>query len=106
MGVKVNLPALANIISRWSNSNQDQNTENRQYLTTASDTNTCRYGSHSYDCNSTHIMLRDLLTQIAWNKNWLLILDTPKHVDSENIKLKIGCGTVLYQLFSKRDFNS
>jgi hypothetical protein len=24
-----------------------------------------------------HIMLKDLLTQIAWNKKWLLILDTP-----------------------------
>jgi hypothetical protein len=55
-------------------------------------------------------MLRDLLTQIAWNKKWLLILDTPEqtpeHVDSENIKLKIGCGSFLYQLFSKRDLNS
>jgi hypothetical protein len=39
-----------------------------------------------------HIILRDLLTQIAWNKKWLLILDTSEHVDSENIKLKIGCG--------------
>jgi hypothetical protein len=29
-----------------------------------------------------HIMLRDLLTLIAWNKKWLLILDTPEHVDS------------------------
>jgi hypothetical protein len=38
-------------------------------------------------------MLRDLLTQIAWNKKWLLILDTPEHVDSENIK----------KLFSKRN---
>jgi hypothetical protein len=51
-----------------------------------------------------HIMLRDLLTQIAFNKKWLLILDTPKYVDSENIKLKIGRRTFLYQLFSKRDF--
>jgi hypothetical protein len=49
-------------------------------------------------------MLRDLLTQIAWNKKWLLILDTPEHEDSENIKLKIGCGSFLYQLFSKRHF--
>jgi hypothetical protein len=48
----------------------------------------------------THIMLRDELTQIAWNKKWLLILDTPEHVDSENIKFKIGCGSVFYQ----RDF--
>jgi hypothetical protein len=40
-------------------------------------------------------MLRDLLTQIAWNKKWLLILDTlildTLH-DSENIKLNICCG--------------
>jgi hypothetical protein len=43
-----------------------------------------------------HIMLRDLLTQTAWNKKRLLILDTPEHVDSENIKLKIGYGSFLY----------
>jgi hypothetical protein len=54
--------------------------------------------------NLGHIMLRDLLTQIAWNKKWLLILDTPEHVDSKNIKWIIGCGSFLYQLFSKRDF--
>jgi hypothetical protein len=30
----------------------------------------------------------------------LLILDTPEHVDSENIKLKIG-----FRSFSKRDFH-
>jgi hypothetical protein len=34
-----------------------------------------------------HIMLRDLLTQKCAQK---LILDTPVHVDLENIKLKIG----------------
>jgi hypothetical protein len=33
-----------------------------------------------------------------------LVLDTPKHVDSEYINLKIGYGSSLYQLFSKRDF--
>jgi hypothetical protein len=34
-----------------------------------------------------HIMLRDLLTQKCVNKKrLLLILDTPEHVDSENIK--------------------
>jgi hypothetical protein len=32
-----------------------------------------------------------------------LILDSPEHVDSENIKLKIG---YLYQLFAKCDLNS
>jgi hypothetical protein len=38
-----------------------------------------------------HIMLRDLLTQKCVHKKRLLILDTPEqHVDSENIKLKIG----------------
>jgi hypothetical protein len=37
-----------------------------------------------------HIMLRDLLTQKCVNKKRLLIMDTPEHVDSENIKLKIG----------------
>jgi hypothetical protein len=35
-----------------------------------------------------------------------MILDTPEHVDSENIKLKIGYGSYLYQLFSKCDLNS
>jgi hypothetical protein len=35
-----------------------------------------------------------------------LVLDTPEHVDSENINLKIGHGSSLYQLFSKRDLNS
>jgi hypothetical protein len=39
-------------------------------------------------------------------KKWLLILDTPDHVDSENIKLKIGFRSSAYQLFSKRDLNS
>jgi hypothetical protein len=37
-------------------------------------------------------------------KNPQLILDTPEHVESENINLKIGNGSSLYQLFSKRDF--
>jgi hypothetical protein len=31
-------------------------------------------------------------------------IDTPEHVESENIKLKIGYGSSLYQFFSKRDF--
>jgi hypothetical protein len=40
-------------------------------------------------------------------KNRLLILDTPEHVDSKNIKLKIGSPRILlYQLFSKRDFKN
>jgi hypothetical protein len=51
-----------------------------------------------------YIMLRDLLTQKC-SHNFLLILDTPEHVDSENINLKIGYGSSLYQLFSKRDFD-
>jgi hypothetical protein len=32
-------------------------------------------------------------------------LDAPEHVDSENIKLKVGYRPLLYQLFSKRDKN-
>jgi hypothetical protein len=36
-------------------------------------------------------------------KKRLLILDTPEHVDSENIKLKIGSRSLLYLLISKRD---
>jgi hypothetical protein len=38
---------------------------------------------------------------IAWNKKWLLILDTPDHVDSENIKLKIGYGELPLPTFIK-----
>jgi hypothetical protein len=37
-------------------------------------------------------------------KKRLLVLNTQEHVDSENIKLKIGSRSLLYQLFSKRDF--
>jgi hypothetical protein len=32
-----------------------------------------------------HIILRDLLTEKCVHKKRLLILDTPEHVDSENI---------------------
>jgi hypothetical protein len=35
-------------------------------------------------------MLRDLLTLILTYKKWLLVLNTPEYVVSENIKLKIG----------------
>jgi hypothetical protein len=48
-------------------------------------------------------MLMDLLTQKSGKK---LVLDTPEHVDLENINLKIGHGSSAYQLFSKRDLNS
>jgi hypothetical protein len=43
-------------------------------------------------------MLRDLLTQIPRTFKRLLILDSPEHVDSENIKLILGHGPLLYQL--------
>jgi hypothetical protein len=33
-------------------------------------------------------------------------LDSPEHVDSENIKLKIGSRPLLHQLFSKCDLNN
>jgi hypothetical protein len=59
--------------------------------------------------NNSHILLivHILLTQkcvqnyfgCVCKSFWLLILDTPEHVDSENIKLKIGPRTFLYQLF-------
>jgi hypothetical protein len=39
-------------------------------------------------------------------KKSLLILDAPEHVDSGNIKFKIGRRSSVYQLFSKRDLNS
>jgi hypothetical protein len=44
-------------------------------------------------------MLRDLLTQKCAHKKRLLILDTPEHVDSENIKLKIGSQSLLNHFF-------
>jgi hypothetical protein len=47
-------------------------------------------------------MLRDLLTQKCVDKKRLLILDTVEHVNSDNIKLKIGPWSLLDQLFSKR----
>jgi hypothetical protein len=53
-----------------------------------------------------HIRLRDLLTQKFVHKKRLLIVDTLEHVDSENIKLKIGPWSYLNQLFSKCDLNS
>jgi hypothetical protein len=54
--------------------------------------------------NTVHIMLRECLTQIRWTSKWLPFLDTLEHVDSKNINLKIGHGSYLYILFSKRDF--
>jgi hypothetical protein len=53
-----------------------------------------------------HIMLRDLLTQQCSQKNPKLILDSPEHVDLENIKNIKSLLSYLYQLFSKRDLNS
>jgi hypothetical protein len=50
-------------------------------------------------------MLRDELTQLTSHKKIVTVLDTPENVKSENINLKkIGHGSSLYQLFSKRDF--
>jgi hypothetical protein len=51
-------------------------------------------------------MLSDLLTQKFVQKKLLLILDTPEHVDSEKLNRQIDLGAPLYQIFSKRDFNS
>jgi hypothetical protein len=45
-------------------------------------------------------MLRDLLTQKVTDN-----LDTPEHVNSENIKLKIGHRPLLYQLVSNPNFS-
>jgi hypothetical protein len=39
-------------------------------------------------------------------KKSLLISDAPEHVDSGNMKFKIGRWSSVYQLFSKRDFTS
>jgi hypothetical protein len=51
-----------------------------------------------------HIMLRDELTQMTSQKNPVTVFVPPEHVESENINLKIGYGSSLYQLFSKRYF--
>jgi hypothetical protein len=59
-------------------------------------------GQH-FPQHDVHIMLMDLLTQKSGKK---LVLDTPEHVDLENINLKIGHGSSAYQIFSKRDLNS
>jgi hypothetical protein len=45
-----------------------------------------------------HIMLRD--SNLRYKKT---VTGFRYHVDSENINLKIGHGSSLYQLFSKRD---
>jgi hypothetical protein len=48
-----------------------------------------------------------LLTQKCAHKKMVTDFgypQTPEHVDSENIKLKIGFRSYAYQLFSKRDF--
>jgi hypothetical protein len=54
--------------------------------------------------NAYHIMLRDLLTQKSMDYKTVTGFRYPEHVDSENIKFKIGRRSYLYQLFSKRDF--
>jgi hypothetical protein len=46
-------------------------------------------------------MLMGLVNPKVRAKKRLLILDTPEHVDSENIKLKIGSRSLFYQLFGK-----
>jgi hypothetical protein len=47
--------------------------------------------------------LTNFQTFCGYFSRWLLILDTPEHVDSENIKLKIGPRPLFYQSFSKYD---
>jgi hypothetical protein len=50
-------------------------------------------------------MLRDLLTQKCVDKKKVTDSGYPvEHVDSENIKLKIGPRSLLDQLFTKLDF--
>jgi hypothetical protein len=43
----------------------------------------------------------EAITHHAREKIWFFIFDIQEHVDSENIKLKIGYGSSLYQLFFK-----
>jgi hypothetical protein len=65
--------------------------------------NNCKDAGSHFNPFMVHIIQRDLLTQKCAQKRFL-ILDTPEHVDSENITLKIGSRSLLYQLFSKCDF--
>jgi hypothetical protein len=53
-------------------------------------------------------MLRDLVTQTCSQKKPYMILDTPEqgHVDSENIKFKIGRRSSVYQLLKNVIFSS
>jgi hypothetical protein len=53
-----------------------------------------------------HIMLRDLLTQIACNKKPSLTWYAPEHVDSDKRKMNIAHGRSFYQLKKKCDLNS
>jgi hypothetical protein len=51
-------------------------------------------------------MLRDELTQKFSHFDKITVLDTPEHVDSENLIKQISFGRSAYQLFSKCDLNS
>jgi hypothetical protein len=46
-------------------------------------------------CRWTTHLVPTCLTQISWTKKWVLILDTPEHVDSEKRWMKIGYGSGL-----------
>jgi hypothetical protein len=59
------------------------------------------FGETNFFSDVTHIMLIDLLTQKCSQK--ILVSDF-RYPRADNIKLKIGYGTSLYQLVSKRDY--
>jgi hypothetical protein len=60
--------------------------------------------SYQIQPGSTHHAEGLVLPKMYKKRNWLVVLDTPENLESENIKLKIGYRPSLYQLFSKRDF--
>jgi hypothetical protein len=60
--------------------------------------------SESTDALGSHHAERLVKPKSARKIFWLLILDTPEHVDSEKPNRQIDLGSPLYQLFSKRDF--
>jgi hypothetical protein len=62
----------------------------------------CLYG-FPLNVNTAH-HAEGLVNPKVRHKKRLLISDTPKHVDSENITFLIGRRNLLYQLLKKRDF--
>jgi hypothetical protein len=65
----------------------------------------CTHQTHCFK-NYSHHAEGLVDPKVREQKKPYLVLDTPEHEDSENLTYKIGYGSYLYQLFSKRDLNS